>query len=374
MLDRLTTMFGTNDTEAGSGDDEQPGASTDGEAATDDRSDLEWQSGELVDADGSTATDGGPSGDGAPTTAELDVRMSDLEEELESTSASVRAVRNSQEEMADSVAEVTDTVRQLVGVYDQLAAERNPFLDGADDGAVVGDTAVAADESETTFAHESADDDDTKPPEEDADHDAGGDRANGTGDDVVSFDDLRNGATNSESPSEGVDDHHDDGGTETGVDAGNPGATTDIGIDGRNGTGTGTETSGRPDGHDGESTDVADGAVLGADGVPPRQGTRAADRGAALAAVPDGYAGEVVVMEWLATLMAESAAAGAVRAIEHYQDADWITEPVAGRLVDVAAAPGLDDGADARRIREPNAEDHAGSYEYVRVLRNLSDQ
>jgi hypothetical protein len=385
MFERLTRMFGTDDGAQGTDareDDERTAADgTDGDADADEGAHpddptaaadagMEWQSGDLpadgagpgptsAEADGGTAPDRDPGAVAGATTEELDVRIDELEEELESTGASVRAIQSSQEEMADAVEEVNDTVRRLVGVYDRLAAEQNPFLDGPDEAAdgasVVGDAAAAGGTAPTddvgpdgragTEADGDADDgvDDV---DDDAAHDApdaadAADAAtNGEDDGVVSFADLRDGG-----PGDGSDGPVDGG------DAG--------------------------DGEDGRGERPADSPFgPGSGGTTNGRGTAApsgAGDGPLLAALPDGYAGEVVAMEWLSTLMAESGAAGAVRAVEHYEDAGWISPAVTRRLVDVVAAPGIDD-AGPDRLREPTAADHARSYGYVRVLRRLTEE
>jgi archaellum component FlaD/FlaE len=362
MFERLTSMFGTNDTEQGTDAAGEAGPDDDGAEAD---ADMEWQSGELPDdggddrpaeADGgdpASAPDPEPDAAAGPTTEELDVRIEELEDDLESTGASVRAIQSSQEEMADAVDEVNDTVRRLVGVYDRLAAEQNPFLDGPDEAAdgatVVGDAAadgtVPADDAgddaadrEPAGGVDDADDTDDADATDAADAADAADDAgatdpatNGADDDgVVSFADLRD---------DGEGEH--DGGGEGEHDGGGGGPA--VPSSGTDGTTTGRGAAGS----------------VGGDGGP------------LLASLPDGYAGEAVAMEWLSTLMAESGAAGAVRAVEHYEDAGWISPAVTRRLVDLVAAPGVDDGAG--RLREPTAADHARSYGYVRVLRGLSE-
>jgi archaellum component FlaD/FlaE len=351
MFERLTSMFGTNDTEQGTDAAGEAGPDDDGAEAD---ADMEWQSGELPDdggddrpaeADGGdpdSAPDPEPDAAAGPTTEELDVRIEELEDDLESTGASVRAIQSSQEEMADAVDEVNDTVRRLVGVYDRLAAEQNPFLDGPDEAAdgatVVGDAAAdgtvpaddagddAADREPADDAGDTDDADATDATDAaDAADDAGATdpATNGADDDgVVSFADLRD---------DGEGEHDGGGGGPAVPSSGTDGTTT-----GRGAAGS-----------------------VGGDGGP------------LLASLPDGYAGEAVAMEWLSTLMAESGAAGAVRAVEHYEDAGWISPAVTRRLVDLVAAPGVDDGAG--RLREPTAADHARSYGSVRVLRGLSE-
>ncbi|WP_189319203.1 flagella accessory protein C [Halolamina pelagica] len=122
--------------------------------------------------------------DEGPDVNELDVRIDELQDDLDSTDASLQQLRNSQEEMADSIDEMNDRVRQLVGVYDRIAAEENPFVDDpAEATPSNGDSPMAAvegsqrGEAAVNGAHGA----DEAPEQQMAD---------GTDDDVVSFDDL----------------------------------------------------------------------------------------------------------------------------------------------------------------------------------------
>lgn len=242
---------------------------------------------------------------------ELTVRLDDIEAELERKDSSLRAVRSGQEELAESIDEVNDTVRQLLGVYDQLTTEQNPFaepdeplFETAGDGAAAdaGEPAagqvdasarvdVAGPASADGRAHESAPDDDT-----------------------VSFDDLRDGSEEeflweAEEPAEEPVD-------------------------------------------DGPVAESAEGLWLGS--------------------LPAGYAGDVLVMEWLAVLMSRTGPAGAFRAVRHYEEIGWISPEVKRGLVDLLGGPDLDLHVDPSRPAEPTAADHQDSVSFIRTLRTLA--
>lgn len=89
--------------------------------------------------------------------------------------------------------------------------------------------------------------------------------------------------------------------------------------------------------------------------------------------LPAGYAGDAIVMEWLSGLVADVGPAGALHAVEYYEDVRWISEGVRDRLLDVLAATELDFDVDPNRPVEPDAVNHAESYQYVETLAALHE-
>ncbi|MFC7177020.1 FlaD/FlaE family flagellar protein [Halosegnis marinus] len=108
-----------------------------------------------------------------------------------------------------------------------------------------------------------------------------------------------------------------------------------------------------------------------ADGGPAA--TEPPEREPMLTAVPEGYAGDVLVMEWLAALMERSGPAGALRAVDHYEQTGWISASVKERLVSVIGGPSLDVFVDPMQPREPTAHEHTTSHRYLTVLGELDD-
>lgn len=318
MFESITRMFGTDNAEA---DEEQ-----DAEMGGQPPAELGEQGAGLGEVGTDQPVDDGPDG------GELDVRIDELSEDLEATESSVRELRTTQEEMSQSIAEMNDTVRQLVGIYDRLAAEENPFVDGpteATGGAPVPD-ADGGHVPETADAH-AREDDHNSGVEEDHDGEA-------SADPVVSFDDL-----------EGQPD------SEQGQD-GESADPTDPQDDGRPGNPLERGTAASPSGTDGAE-----------------RGEPVSVDGAILESVPDGYAGDVLLMEWLAALMDRAGPAGALRAVNHYETVGWVSPAVEDQLVDIIGGPGLDVFVDPTRPQEPTAEEHALSNEYLRVLEHLTE-
>jgi len=89
--------------------------------------------------------------------------------------------------------------------------------------------------------------------------------------------------------------------------------------------------------------------------------------------LPDGYAGDVLLMEWLAKLMEQSGPAGALRAVEHYEAVNWISPPARDRILDCLGGPSLDVFVDPTQPREPTADEHALSHQYLTVLGQLDE-
>jgi len=92
---------------------------------------------------------------------------------------------------------------------------------------------------------------------------------------------------------------------------------------------------------------------------------------AILPSLPDGYAAELVAMEWLGMLVRVAGPAGALRALTSYERLGWLGSDARADLVELLGGPGLDVDVDPTRPVEPTAEDHAESYTYVRMLAQL---
>ncbi|GGN20681.1 FlaD/FlaE family flagellar protein [Halarchaeum nitratireducens] len=331
MFQRIKHLFGTSDADT----------EADGDADADDPSPFadpppldDLSEGDARDADGDAA--GSPAGSDADDRETLATRVDDLEEDLESTAASLRGVEGAQSDLEDSVDEMHQTVRRLAGVYDRVAAAENPFVDGSLE-RTPGDT--DAPDAVDTAAGTGVD------IASDAER---GVTADGAGDSVVSFDDLRDDAGD-------ADDGTADTDVGDGVASPSFGGPDDPGADAHAGTSRG-ET---------RTHDVAGGETrargVGEDEMP------------VVSSLPGGYAGDVLVMEWLSVLMERSGPAGALRAISHYEAVGWISADVEATLLDIVGGPGLDVFVDPTRPREPSADEHALSYDYLRALRHLRE-
>lgn len=123
---------------------------------------------------------------------------------------------------------------------------------------------------------------------------------------------------------------------------------------------------------------AADGAgqavsVEATGGQGPSLAANEPDYDALVNTLPDGYAGDVLLMEWLAKLMDQSGPAGALRAVEHYEAVNWVSPPARDRILDCLGGPSLDVFVDPTQPREPTADEHALSHQYLTVLSQLDE-
>ncbi|MFU8867497.1 FlaD/FlaE family flagellar protein [Natronococcus sp.] len=104
---------------------------------------------------------------------------------------------------------------------------------------------------------------------------------------------------------------------------------------------------------------------------PPQLERRGADE-PALRELPDTYATDVVVFEWLADLLESGGPRATLEALSYYVEVGWIDEEVRVHLEGVLAGPGLETAAPAGAA-ELTADDHADSYAYVMQLREIRE-
>lgn len=276
----------------------------------------------------------------------LEGRIEELEGTIDTQSSELETIKGSQQEVAEQLNEVNDTVRQLLGIYDQLTADMNPFMDGP---------TRAADPDADGFGVVS---------EADADPD----------DDVVGtiVDDTTSGASE-ESPSDseptviGLEDIK--AAHEAATDEGSP-----------QGTEAHVVQQDEPADNEIEVEPTTGGAGMNhGDVQEDRRGTgswreaderaQRADSTVTLSALADTYATEIIVFEWLTGLVATAGPAATLRAIAYYEEIGWIDREVKQYLEDVLSGPDLDMNVDpSRDPNELTAEDHAESYEYIMKL------
>jgi archaellum component FlaD/FlaE len=341
------------------------------------------------DVDEPTSTTGEPAADDGLTVEDLEYRIDELESNLEETTTTVEATRRGQEDVAESIDELDDTVRRLLGVYDRLTNDANPFAGDEAEGeggrfglvgrpaetTAVGGTAASESESasESDTPRERAGDDDpgTDSP---ADVEGGGDS-----DDAVDGDDP-----DTDSDDAGADDPNERGGAddtdrETTTYADLKRAVEESKHEGTTEDEEATVDTVAADGAptDGVSVDGTSAAET-SDGISaenPGIGDAEADArpadGALLTTLGRGYATDVLVFEWLATLVDESGPAGTLKALDYYETVDWIAPPVREQLEGALGGPKIDVDVDPSEPRDLSASHHADSYEYVLQLREL---
>ncbi|WP_436909683.1 FlaD/FlaE family flagellar protein [Halosimplex marinum] len=87
-----------------------------------------------------------------------------------------------------------------------------------------------------------------------------------------------------------------------------------------------------------------------------------------LRSVPDTYAAEFVVFEWLEFLLMHAGYKGAADALGYYESIDWITEDVAGQLNDYLL--GIDESG-SNEGNDLDVDDHLLSLVYVAKLTGM---
>ncbi|MEF8813731.1 MAG: FlaD/FlaE family flagellar protein [Halovenus sp.] len=251
---------------------------------------------------------------------DLEVRVRDIENSIDQTESSLKGIQGTQEQLADDIDELTDTVRQLLDVYDQLTANSNPFSTTGDSFGVVGNDVESDLPSAATEGMTPSENNEQK--------------------EVVEFDDLHDEllSPDAEAPMGTADDE---------IHTSEPRPPTD-------GEAADVDRAVDP-GDDGSTTDV-DGSVQGS-----------------LDVVAGGYAGDLMVMEWLSMLIEKSGPASTLKTLGYYESIGWLSPAAREQLETYLSGPNLDVYVDPNSPVELTGEDHSTSRQYVRRLATLSD-
>jgi archaellum component FlaD/FlaE/archaellum component FlaC len=330
-------------------------------------------------------------GDGdEESSALLDIedRLGEAERELATLSSSVNTIREENRQIGDTVTEMDETIRKLLDVYEIVTHGINPFVDDAaamasiEDGfglfdrpdpeetASLDDDVAAADAS--SFFDDDFDDfEDSESEEEDMDLEAEDEGDGG----ALSFEDLKAeyeaGAWDEEEDADedlfGDDAFDEDGDPDD----------EDAAFDEEDETLLEDELA--ADEADDDEVAEADEPTEAEDEVepepvadfefgrtlvdPPAAAGAAGAGGTYVATVPETYAGQYLLTELAATLVAVGGTAEAVRAAHYYEDLGWIAEPVRRALCEhVLATEGDETG---RRL---TATDHLRALGYLSRL------
>jgi archaellum component FlaD/FlaE len=313
-----------------------------------------------------------------PDVVEMEHRIGELEEEIERTGGRIENVQHSQQEVAERVEELNGTVRDLTGIYERLTADVNPFTD-AEEGDGKGNAngsgfgVVNGDGERAGAARANGDgDEDEEEHEHDGDEDEGEhEHAPGTIDDTAGDDPVA-GAHDAEVPDEEDPLLFDEGEHDTDDVFTFDDAVADLEreADSDGSTDEGPMEAATPDedgresmGSGGEAvTPATNGDSTGRGAVGPD------DRTPYLTELADGYATDVLALEWLAELVEVTGPTATLKAISYYEDVDWIGPSVASNLEEYLAGPGIDIHVDPNEPMELSIEDHVTSYEYILKL------
>lgn len=268
-------------------------------------------------------------------------RIDSLEENLDQKDAQLGSIEDSTQHVSSQVEEVNDTIRQLLGIYDRLTDDVNPFTgageekhgfgvfdeDEEPEGFGLGQPASSSEERSNPF--------ETEPEEE-----------------TVSFDDLKHMIEDA-AAANGM-----------GVEEPDRGQTITFDEDDVEDTHVEVQATESVD----EPDDVED--------TEPDETTDAAseDGSATLARLSSTYASDLVVFEWLTELVRTGGPAATLRAISYYHEIGWISEDVKSHLESVLSGPDLDMHVEPESTPdELTAEDHADSYTYIMKLQEIHE-
>ncbi|SER19794.1 FlaD/FlaE family flagellar protein [Natrinema salaciae] len=307
--------------------------------------------GESAASDAGSESSGGLFSRGSSSTDEDDLddlfyRIEELEEELDDKESTLGTVQDSQQQVADQVEEMNDTVRQLLGVYDMLTDDVNPF--------------TGAGEERNGFGVFGEDDATREESTEGGMGVADGGSTVDAGTETVSFDDLKGVIEDAAAQSERAG--RDGGETITfDEDGGDGDASAAADADDTSVEVQATESvDGPEDDESDETADAADGDGGGSD--------------VTLETLADTYATDIIVLEWLTDLVRTAGPAATLRAISYYAEIGWIDKEVRDHLEATLSGPDLDIHVDPGATPEElTAEDHADSYTYIMKLQEIHE-
>lgn len=402
-------LFGDVADDGGGGGDDPFGGMEDGDPF-----------GGMGDDDGFGDMDGG-----GAANEELENRISELESELAQISSSMNTVRSENEEIAEGVGETEENVRKLLEIYEMVTRGVNPFVDegsggmggafgGGGDFGLFGnedgveeqvdddlDEDIADAAAESFFADDAFDEEDDAEAddfddfgdfdadEEEADDDFD-DWDEGDDDDAADADDgdAAGGKTfedlkaeyesgdadwaDGESEDEewgdadefdladedgmeidaaGIDDEADDGADDGAVDAG-----IDFELEAESDAEPDFELEAAPDDEFeyGEAIDPV---------------TEEARRDPYLTELPEGYMVDLVVLEWIDSLVDEFGADNASRAIDYYVEINWLSESAGEHLrVYLDGLADVEPAEDLTGPAEMGIDDHIESLTFITKL------
>lgn len=305
------------------GDTDRPDAGPEGPLQDDEESDEDEESSEEETTEVSSSGGGGSSGRGLfggrssdDENDELAERINDFEYELsevrndvEQNQASIDGLESEQLDINERMGQIEEHNATLLGVYDQLTEGVNPFARDWEQSAERRDT------GDSTYG---------VIPDDGSDSPGRDEHLRRTG--------SRSSAASRSTESEPVRSS-DDGDDESSADS-DP---------------LGREAP--------SSTPVPES---------PPSGTAPPENGPYLTEFADTYATDVLVMEWLAMLIDAAGEEGALKALDHYDRIDWVSESIRRELEVVLSGAWSESDAEPRN--DLNTDVHDRSFRFIARL------
>lgn len=276
------------------------------------------------------------------STEELENRLGELETEVSSLSSTVGTVRSENSEISETVDDIAEDVRSLLDVYEMVTRGINPFVDdapGSFDGAggtgAAGSFGLFGDAEESADSEEELDDSilsadaegffDEELIESDAEDDFGEEVTEEMDtDDGKTFSELK--AEYDAGEAEWAEEESDlESESEPAFEPGPEPGPDSFAQNGSAEPNSDPEPAPEPAfesepgaGQNGANFEFVDGGSL-----------RPANQKPYLTELPGDYVGDLVVMEWLEYLVAESDVTDAARAVNYYERIEWVSPEVA---------------------------------------------
>lgn len=316
-------------------------------------------------------SDPDPDGEGREMDAQVMDRLDDishqldqLASEVEDNNASVKALRSERDEVIERLDRIEDNNATLLGVYDRLTNDINPF---------------AADWNEKYDEKISEQDDQPygviEPPENEAEARAAARETAGEStvenEDGLTFEDLKDkheDGTDDEETAESETDGVDEVTTTTESETEEPpDPEPEQDPHGAPAPHRDPAPNADPDPH----ATGADSRRAAADGathhVPPRPGVGGGDE-PYLDSLASNFATEVLMMEWLSMLIDVAGPAGAMKALDFYARINWISPEIERRLENVLSGAHGTNDVPSRPPSDLTAEEHNRSFAHIMRL------
>ncbi|MFP8957806.1 FlaD/FlaE family flagellar protein [Natrialbaceae archaeon A-CW3] len=266
-------------------------------------------------------------------------RIENLEDDLEQKGNQLGSIQDSTQHVSSQVEDVNDTIRQLLGIYDRLTDDVNPFTGNGEERHGFG---VFDDDEPEGFG--------LGEPVADSSGDELGLGDPTGGEETVSFDDLKGMIEEAADAERAAQEGHTISFDEDEVDDTHVEVQATESVDDAGADGTDDPAGDEDDGSDSNAGDVT------------------------LERLSNTYASDLIVFEWLTDLVRTGGPAATLRAISYYHEIGWISDDVKAHLEGVLSGPDLDMHVDPESTPdELTAEDHADSYTYLMKLQEIHE-
>lgn len=265
-------------------------------------------------------------GGGTGPTQEMESRIDQLENEVAEISSTMGTVRSENEQISAKVDDTEENVRKLLEIYEMVTRGVNPFVDDVQQG---GDASGAG---ESGFGLFDGDEEEEEEEAEDLDEDVADADAESFFDDDFDDEEDAGDDLDFDDPDEEMGDEAPDAGDGGGQAGGSTFA--ELKEEYESGDADWAEGEGPADAESHETDDAGEfefvdpSETVETEPATTETAQSGLDGKPYLAALPNGYVADLVVMEWLEFLVTEFGSDDAVRTVTYYGDIGWISASV----------------------------------------------